>query len=267
MIAPSTSASRAADNLRAQLRRAGLVLPRTHTPWVRGVPDQAFSETHATSVSPILYSGEYERHQRQATLAASEHGRGGCCIGKGHPMPTPLTRMLADPGDPEAAYLASVLAAIGEPVSPIVLTLQVPDLDAAGERLLDAGHGYSSEPRTGPVERITVTAGETITVVVTPAEAEAPASVVDSAEMHPDTGGRWTIRTGCGSHLMLDLDAMTLTRHAGAGAVMPQDGVERALRWVLAWPKVGEKARFQFADGSALTCTEATTIEAFEEEA
>ncbi|RDH13753.1 hypothetical protein [Tsukamurella pulmonis] len=114
-------------------------------------------------------------------------------------MPVTLARVLADPDAPDAAYLASVLAAIGEPVSPIVLTLQVPDLEAAGERLLDAGHGFCSEPRTGPIGRITVTAGETVTVAVTAVEAvAAPTSVVDSAEPLPDSRGRWTIRTGAG---------------------------------------------------------------------
>lgn len=81
-------------------------------------------------------------------------------------MPTSLARLLADPDDAE--FLASVLAAVGDPVSPIVVELQVPDLDAAGERLLAAGHCYS---QTVAGTSISVSVGDALTVAITTTEA------------------------------------------------------------------------------------------------
>lgn len=81
-------------------------------------------------------------------------------------MPTAPACLLGDPDDAE--FLASVLAAVGDPVSPTVLTLQVSDLDAAGERLLAAGYCYS---QTVAGTCISVSIGDAFIVQVTAAEA------------------------------------------------------------------------------------------------
>lgn len=69
-------------------------------------------------------------------------------------------------------------------------------------------------------------------------------------ELNPDSTGCWLVSSICGSYTTLDLDDFTALRMPGDGGAMPLDGKELPIKFIEAYPCVGERWRLTFADGT-----------------